>query len=66
MYLLTALCHHQKDLPYAIQSNQSWGQTCPAQFHAYTLVSAHVVTFKYMACSWHLCCVELSTPGLCH
>lgn len=27
MYLLTAVRCQQKDLPYAIQSNQSWGQT---------------------------------------
>lgn len=27
MYLLAAVCYHEKDLPYATQCHQSWGQT---------------------------------------
>lgn len=65
VYLLTAACLQEKDLPYAILSNWRLGQTAAQSNFVPTPlqsnVSAHVFTLKHPTCSWHLCCVELGT-----
>lgn len=49
---------------------RAWVKQLLSQIFVPTLlqanVSAHVFPVKHTTCSWHLCRVELSTPGLCH